>query len=295
MAIPEGQLATWSHQGSVQQSTATYRTVKGVLDSSNAPYYLKSYESFLQGSYGNDTNIYADSDVDVVLRLDSTYYHDASGLSAPELAAFNAAFVPATYSLDDFKREVITWLSDASNFGSAVTPGAKAVHIAPQGNRRSADVLVAAEFRRYTSNVQYHKGVCFFQWNGARIENFPKQHSENCTVKHQATSGWFKPTVRVFKNMRNRMIDDGVIQSGIAPSYFIEGLLYNVPNDKFEVSFHDTVVNTFNWIVNADQSKLVCANELQWLVRDGSLTAWPTANCSLFLRSLGDYWNRWSP
>jgi hypothetical protein len=69
MAIPENQLVTWSHQGSIQQSTATYATVKNVLDSTQAPYYLKSYEGFLQGSYGNDTNIYADSDVDVVLRL----------------------------------------------------------------------------------------------------------------------------------------------------------------------------------------------------------------------------------
>jgi hypothetical protein len=295
MAIPETQLVTWSHQGSVQQSTATYRTVKAVLDNINAPYYLKTYESFLQGSYGNDTNIYADSDVDIVLRLDSTYYHDTSGLSATDLAVFNAAFVAASYSFDDFKREVTTWLSSASNFGSAVTPGGKAIHIAPQGNRRSADVVVAAQFRRYTSSASYHEGICFFLWNGTRIENFPKQHSQNCTVKHQATSNWFKRTVRVFKNIRNRMIDDGLIQSGIAPSYFIEGMLYNVPNDKFGVSFDNTVVNCFNWIVNADHSKFVCANELQWLVRDASHTSWSTANCSLFLRSVGDFWNQWPP
>jgi hypothetical protein len=202
--------------------------------------------------------------------------------------------VPATYSLVDFKREVISWLSSPSNFGSAVTPGTKAVQIAAQGNRRSADVVLAAEFRRYTTNLQYHKGICFFLWNGMRIENFPKQHSQNCTAKHQATNSWFKKTVRVFKNMRNRMIDDGVITPGVAPSYFIEGLLYNVPNDKFGVSFDDTVVNAFNWIVNADQSKFVCANELQWLVRDGSPISWPTANCSQFLRGLGDFWSQWS-
>jgi len=32
----------------------------------------------------------------------------------------------------------------------------------------------------------YHEGVAFYA-NGQRIENFPKQHSENCTAKHKAT------------------------------------------------------------------------------------------------------------
>jgi hypothetical protein len=66
MAIPESQLNTWSAQGSVQQSKNTYATVKGVLESGSAPYSSRSYDTFLLGSYGNDTNVYADSDVDVV-------------------------------------------------------------------------------------------------------------------------------------------------------------------------------------------------------------------------------------
>jgi hypothetical protein len=293
MAIPETQLATWSHQGSVQQSKATYGTIKSVLDSTSSPYYLKAFESFLQGSYGNDTNVYADSDVDTVIRLDSIYYEDRSGMSPVELAAADASFVPASYNLPDFKREVVAWLSAQSNFGAAVTLGPKAIHIAARGNRRSADVLVSAQLRKYTTNVPYHEGVCFFLANGTRVDNFPKQHSQNCTTKHQATNQWFKPTVRVFKNMRNRMIADGVIQGGVAPSYFIEGMLYNVPNDKFGVSFSNTVVSCFNWIVNADQSRFVCANALQWLVRDLSATSWPTASYALFLRRLLEYWSQW--
>ena len=40
--------------------------MKATLEDSSSPYYLKSFESFLQGSYANDTNVYRDSDVDVV-------------------------------------------------------------------------------------------------------------------------------------------------------------------------------------------------------------------------------------
>ena len=67
MAIPEAQLVRWSHQGSIQGSSATYAIVKRALEAPNS-------EVFLQGSYGNDTNIYAESDVDVIIRLDSPDY-----------------------------------------------------------------------------------------------------------------------------------------------------------------------------------------------------------------------------
>jgi hypothetical protein len=30
------------------------------------------------------------------------------------------------------------------------------------------------------------------------------------------------------------LIDDGLIEKGSVPSYFIEGLLYNVPDEQFE-------------------------------------------------------------
>lgn len=61
MAISEAQLQTWSAQGSVTQSAQTYETIRGVLDDRTSPYYPKIYRIFLQGSYGNDTNIYSDS------------------------------------------------------------------------------------------------------------------------------------------------------------------------------------------------------------------------------------------
>lgn len=87
MAIPESQLTTWSSQGSVTQSKSTYAAVKNALEASNALYADRSVLIFLQGSYGNDTNIYADSDVDVVIRLDSIFRGDRSQLPADQQAA----------------------------------------------------------------------------------------------------------------------------------------------------------------------------------------------------------------
>ena len=97
MAISESQLDIWAKQGSVTQSANTYGTIRNALDNASAPYYSKNYSIFLQGSYGNDTNIYADSDVDVVIKLESTYYNDLSDLSTNELALYNSEAMNAAY------------------------------------------------------------------------------------------------------------------------------------------------------------------------------------------------------
>jgi hypothetical protein len=55
MAIPEAQLDTWSHQGSVTQSATTYNSIKNILEAKDSPYSGKNFTVFLQGSYGNDT------------------------------------------------------------------------------------------------------------------------------------------------------------------------------------------------------------------------------------------------
>lgn len=297
MAIPESQLETWSHQGSVTQSAQTYDTIQKVLNDSASPYYAKDFSIFLQGSYGNDTNVYRDSDVDVVIRLNQTYYADTTSLRPDAKTNYDKAFSRATYKYADFKTNVLAWLQ--KEFGANVKPGKKAILINGSGNRRDADVLVCAQHRRYRAastgvDNQYDEGIIFWTSDGTEIVNFPKQHSENCTTKQQNTNSRFKRMVRVYKNMRNRMIGDKYIADGVAPSYFLEGMLWNVPADKFVQSCEDSFVNSFNWVLNADKTKLACANELYWLVRDNSNVCWSTANFDAYLAAVKKYWNEWS-
>src|SRR5262245_10652161 len=118
MAIGEAQLETWSAQGSVQQSAATYKAISGVLNDNKSPYYLKNFDTFLQGSYGNDTNVWADSDVDIVIRLSSVFYSDTDSLSPGEKANYDSNRSPAEYSIAKFKEEVTSWLT--KNYGADV-------------------------------------------------------------------------------------------------------------------------------------------------------------------------------
>lgn len=297
MSIPETQLETWSHQGAIKGSSETYRTIKDVLEAAGTPYADKRAEVFLQGSYGNDTNIYAESDVDIVIVSDATFYSDLAALPDDQKAAWRRSYSDSTYTHKDFKREVLTVLAKA--FGNDVVVGDKAIRIKPSGNRRKSDVIASMKYRRYykfngINDQSYDEGVCFFNSAGDRVANYPKQHSTNLTAQHQASNEWLKPMVRIWKNLRTKLVEDRAIQAAVAPSYFIEGLLYNVPADLFGGNYADSFVRVFDWIQQmASKSDLVCANRQYYLLRDADLNCWPTADCERFLHAAAVCWRDW--
>lgn len=113
--------------------------------------------------------------MDVVIRLDDTFYTDLSELPAEDRALYDANRIPATYSYDTFKVDVVTALKKAFGDGF-VHEGPKAVWIKPSGSRRSADVIVSTEYRRYyqfrsAQNQRYDSGIC--QQSALRIAGIP--------------------------------------------------------------------------------------------------------------------------
>jgi hypothetical protein len=264
------------------------------LNDSNSPYYPKDFSVFLQGSYKNDSNVYGDSDVDVVIRLNKTFYTDLTNLPEEDKKLWNAARSDAGYTLNQFKENVTSWL--VKKYGDDVQPGTKAIYIKGNGSRRNADVLVCCKHRRYIRfkswhDQSYHEGISFFNSAGVRIDNFPNQHSDNCTKKHQDTKNWYKHTVRIYKNLRNVMIEKKIIDDGLAPSYFLEGLLWNVPIDLFGGTEQQNFCDTFDWLWKADRNKFVCANGLYYLCHLNSLVTWRSEKCQQFLSKAIDYWN----
>ncbi len=79
----------------------------------------------MQGSYGNDTNIYSESDVDTVIQLNDCFHHDLTGLPDAEKQAFQVAHSNAVYTHVYFKNDVVGVLSK-KNESDAIS-GEKAI------------------------------------------------------------------------------------------------------------------------------------------------------------------------
>jgi hypothetical protein len=88
------------------------------------------------------------------------------------------------------------------------------------------DILVATEHRRGPAS-----GVYFRDLEGRPIVNFPRQHRINGDAKDRRTGGRFKQVVRMLKTVRRPVITDGS-----APSYLLECLLFNVPDEVYRTS-----------------------------------------------------------
>jgi predicted nucleotidyltransferase len=297
MPIPESQLETWSHQGAVTTSSATYRSIQTALAADSSPIKGKDYEVYLQGSYKNDTNIRGDSDVDVVVQLNDTFGRDLAALPESQKRLYQAAHSSATYLWGDFRKDVLQALRYYYGL-RAVTEGDKSLKLAADRGRLAADVVPALHFRKYQyfyslGNEGYVDGVKFLNRPDSRqVINFPKPHYENGVAKHSRTNQWYKPTVRMFKNARTHLIDDGTISEDLAPSYFLECLLYNAPDAKFGRSFEDTFVEIFNWLWEARIDGLVCQNE-ELPLFGTSPEQWDALKAKQLLEALKELWENW--
>ena len=90
--------------------------------------------------------------------------------------------------------------------------------------------------------------------------------------------------------MRNAAVDDGVLSRGKSPSYFLEGMLYNIPNQLFDPSRQTTFENAFSWLSSCNLDDLVCANERFYLVRDGLPNCWKATDFRDTLAALTEFW-----
>src|SRR5438094_58650 len=111
-------------------------------------------------------------------------------------------------------------------------------------------------------NQQYVEGIVFYTLKEQRqVINYPKLHYENGVKKNSdtQTNGWFKPTVRVFKNARSYLIDQHIIDGKVAPSYFVESYIYNAPAGLFGSSHGQTFAKVLNWVAQPS-GQLTCQN-----------------------------------
>lgn len=302
MPIPEAQLDTWS-------KIAPRKTAKKTRDSIRKTIYESTYLAgrgksvYLQGSYGNSTNIYGKSDVDLVAELTSTYFYNIDQLSEREKKLFRKSLNGASYSLNEFRNDVIDSLRD--KYGDAVDEShSRCIKVEEGSNRQPADVLVCQQYRIYTryespNDCDITYGVKFQdQGNGQWIVNFPKQHRDNGSDKNSLsrTSQKYKPTVRMLKNAREKLINDGYIDSKLAPSYFVECLLYNVPDPCFSGTYREKFSQVLEWLeeqISDDALNDFCCQNEQGKLFGYSFVQWRDYKATTFVQQLRDLWDDW--
>lgn len=226
-AISDERLAIWGSAPSQTEQEKAERAERAVRNAiaASTTFIGRDVTVFAQGSYRNRTNVRADSDVDICVLCRDTYFYDA-----PSRTVLPITPLPATYRFDQFRNDVGTALR--SFFGAdSVRSGSKAFDIHENTYRIAADAVPCFEYHWYGFNPPTI-GTAFLS-NGTRIVNYPDQHYNNGVTKNTDTGRRFKSIVRIVKHLRYDMLAAGVESAKHVPSYLLESLVWNVPNEYF--------------------------------------------------------------
>lgn len=185
-----------------------------------------------QGSYRSKTNVRQDSDVDIAVCLNPTFFYDLSPSKSKEHYKIGDGHI----SYVEFRRLVTSALSEYFSFEN-ITPGNKAIDIHSNTYRVDADVVPVLAYRYYhgedVEDYIQPTGVGFDTSDGKRIINWPQQTYDNGLAKHNRTSQRFRKMVRIVKKLRNQMQEKNITEADDIGSFLIESMVWNAPDNSF--------------------------------------------------------------
>src|SRR3989344_762458 len=253
-----------------------------------------NYEVYLQGSYANSTNISFESDVDIVVQLNTVFWSDKSQISEIQQLLHKISYSSSKYRFRNFKDQVFEALK--LGFGNDVVYSDKCLIIKENTNRIKADVVPSFQYRVYKrfishSDQSFIEGMKFIDTtNLTEIVNFPKKHLENCEFKNVITDGNFKSIVRIYKNIKQKLIESGQLPGNSSPSFYIENLLYNCTDQCFNGNYSLSMLKTLQFLFDALKSGriagFICAHEQESLFSDKN---WDLIDAQNFITSVGGY------
>jgi hypothetical protein len=186
----------------------------------------------LQGSYRSRTNVRNDSDVDICVCLNSTFFRRYP----PSKTQTDYYHTDGSITFREFKNLVHTALGDHFGYDN-ITPGNKAFDIHSNTYRVDADVVPAFAYRYYHGDGwnDYHDptGIAFDTDDGKRIINWPHHTYENCKAKQECTGERYRKMTRILKRLRNKLQNEKNAAAKDIPSFLIQSMVWSAPDDCF--------------------------------------------------------------
>jgi len=246
-----------------------------------------------QGSYRSRTNVRLDSDVDVAVRLNSTFFDRyPEGRTRADYGNSEGSI-----TFQEFRNLVHVALEDYFGYED-ITPGNKAFDVHSNSYRVDADVVPALAYRYYYgdgyNNYIEPEGIAFLcGGDGQKIVNWPHQTYENGKDKHDRTGQRHRKVVRILKRLRNKMQDEKIASAKDIGSFLIESMVWNAPDGHFgNVNYHDDIravlAYCFNETLSTGSHATLCeVNDRKYLF--GVHQSWTRERAHDFFSGAWDY------
>ncbi len=281
MSIPDSILSAWGHHYSGTAPKQAHVSIRDAL-AKYGGWVNKPDDILLQGSYKNDTNLRRDSDVDVVVQLAVELQPRLAKLTDKRLEQ-DKDHIYAHERWRSFRKQILEVLR--ATYGTeSVTTGRKSLKLAKGKIPASADVVVT---------IRCGNGLTFYLPDEHRwVVSYPQQHYKRGLKKEKSTNNRYKRTIRMFKSARNHLVENDIIKSKTASSYFIECLLYNVPDNLFKGDFRQTYSGVVAHLKSTNLKQFNSQNGLRQLFGP-SKDQWNVSDAQKFILALERMWKKW--
>ena len=274
---------------------------------------------YMHGSYPNKTNTFFPSRLEVAVELGRTSDFDPSDEACVGYKVHNNYFVETTFEFNPSDFSGLLYMALQELTGGACVQSDKFIEI-PKGEiegfgvcKHIVEIMPCFTFK-YREKVDVNEAVVFeeglqIQSKGgekvstgvllycrhvnSHIVTFPRLHESNGKGKDLATGGNFLHMVRLFKTLNTI----GYRESDFLRTrgYFVQCLLFNVPNELFilpnmgdEPDGDDLRVvfyKILNWLTNCEIGQFVCQN-LVWGLFGKAEEFWSEEEARVFIRDV---------
>jgi hypothetical protein len=260
-----------------------------------APYFdPKDVQIYLQGSYASETNISFQSKLEIVVEITRTKEFSADSMKKSEFILLDNFYIEFNHYFDVKRFKDILVAETEKIIKRNIEMKPVNFTIPMHGDlRHDIDVCPCFSYKYFDAGGGSIRGKLVY--NSEINENyliFTNLHAENGDMKDEATGGVFKKIVRLFKTlMAISRREDGDMK--FVRGYYIECLLYNVPNEMY-YSLDGKTLSVFlkiiNWLNFADMSNFVCQNQI-WSLWGGADGFWDKASAKRFVNDVIEFYN----
>ncbi|WP_329109746.1 nucleotidyltransferase [Micromonospora sp. NBC_01699] len=224
----EDKLSGWTLPSSVTEQDKQDRTERMIRAAikEHAAFNGCDLKVYAKGSYANNTNVKADSDVDIAVQCSNLIYWETESSGAnPPASPYAGIWTPAK-----FRSELGAALRTKFP-GQVDSSGSTAFRINSGSARVEADVVPCFDYHYYFTSGGRREGTKVFKKDNSSLINYPTQQLQNGKDKNNLTRQYYKKTVRIMKRVENAMVIVGTHRE--VPSFFIECLVYSCPDEIF--------------------------------------------------------------
>jgi len=242
-------------------------------------------ETYIHGSYANNTNIFFPSNLEVCVELKLPRF---------EYAIAGDYFInhELEYGPKEFRQDLFDTLSEIieNDVKLECLMNDKSITIPRHGPmKHSVEITPCVSFTLVEDNGAEFKGVLVHNGKtGTNIATFPKLHKRNGEAKDIRCEGNFKRFVRLFKTLKAiavRENKEDEMLNRAARGYFIECLLYNVPDNLFRgKTLNETFLKIINYLAHANLYYCVCQNDV-WHLFGKATEFWNEKAAGDFIKS----------